>query len=387
MEIDPYLNSSVLPVVHTGNKTNDKRTLGHLIEKNNQKLKVTGLKNFDIAIVGAPFEPKTRNKGTGNAPSVIRKILYSLSIPNSKLKLIDLGDILEGGNVNSTFYAIRDMVDYLTEAGLTVIVLGGGQEISVGISRAFSNKPDYSLSTIDPWPDMDSIMNLSDNYNYVSKIIREKPDIFSLNFIGSQSYYVPPQQISHIREMGHSLLRLGNLRPDISVVEPILRDTDFLSFDLSSIKYSDSPGNLHPNPNGLTGEEACQISRFAGLSDRLRVFGLFEANPGCDTSNITAKLTSQMIWYFIEGFLNRKNETPGRKDPRYIEYMVHFDELNAPLVFYQNIETERWWMQLINNENDQVMIPCHQSDYKTALTGEIPDLWWQMIRKYDRLPK
>ena len=94
-----------------------------------------------------------------------------------------------------------------------------------------------------------------------------------------------------------------------------------------------------------------------------------------------------MIWFFLDGFLNRKNETPGRKDSRYVEFIVHFEELNAPLIFYQNIETERWWMQINYSDNEKAMVPCHPDDYKTALSGEIPDLWWQMLRKYDNLPK
>jgi len=387
MEINHYLNSSVLSEVHQINKTYDKRSLGFQIEKNNRKLSADNLNTFDAAIIGTPFELKTGNRGTGLAPGEIRKSLYSLSTPNPKLKLIDMGDVREGGNTNSTHYAIRDMVDYLTEAGLVVIVLGGSQEVSIGISRAFYQKKYYSLSTIDPWPDFETLHNLPDQSNFISKIIKEFPDIFNINFLGSQSHYVPAQLISRIRELGYNLIRLGNMRPDITVVEPVLRDTDFLSFDFSAIRHSDSPGFFSPNPNGLTGEEACQISRYAGLSDRLQVFGLFGVNPSYDTMGISAKLAAQMIWYFLDGSLNRKNECPGRHDNRYIEFSVHVEELSAPLIFYQNPETERWWLQVSNPENESFLVSCRSTDYKTASLGEIPDIWWQMTRKYDHLSK
>lgn len=388
MDIRHYFNSLDFSSYYIGENTSfEKRSLGNLIERNNLKLSENNLKSFDVAIIGTPMELKTPNKGTAEAPSKMRKSLYSLSSLHPKLKLVDLGDIKRGKTSNSTYYAIRDVLEYLLELEITVIVLGGGQEVSVGISRAFSQKKDFILSSVDPYPDLDALHQLPDSTNYISKIIKQNPDLFCLNFIGYQSFFVPNQLISQIREMGHNVLRLGNLRTDITLVEPFLRGSDFLSFDFSAIRQSDSPGYFNPNPNGINGEEACQISRFAGLSDKMKVFGLFEANPRHDPAGVTSKLAAQMIWYFLDGFLQRKNENPDKKDARYIEYSVHVDELKTPIVFYQNRETERWWIQISQPETDHVVIPCHINDYKSASSGEIPEIWWQMIRKLGKIPK
>ena len=41
-------------------------------------------------------------------------------------------------------------------------------------------------------------------------------------------------------------------------MEPVIRQTNLLSFDVCAIKHSDAPANGE-SPNGLTGEEACTL--------------------------------------------------------------------------------------------------------------------------------
>jgi len=72
-------------------------------------------------------------------------------------------------------------------------------------------------------------------------------------------------------------------------------------FDLNAIKHSDAPGTKKIQPNGLTGEEACQLSRYSGISDATQCFGIFEYEPSIDEQGITAKVIAQMVWYFLDG--------------------------------------------------------------------------------------
>lgn len=55
------------------------------------------------------------------------------------------------------------------------------------------------------------------------------------------------------------------------------------------------------SPNGFYGEEICAISRYAGISDKVSSFGIYEYNSKHDSNYQTAHLIAQMIWYFIEG--------------------------------------------------------------------------------------
>ena len=126
-------------------------------------------------------------------------------------------------------------------------------------------------------------------------------------------------------------------------IEPIMRNTDFLSFDLSAIQHSYAGANVYSTPNGLTGEESCKIMRYAGISDKLTATGVFEYNQSLDENNQTAKLVAQMIWYFLEGYKSRKKElNPNLKDC--IKYTVAFDDGQNEIVFYKSNNSGRWWM-------------------------------------------
>ena len=140
-------------------------------------------------------------------------------------------------------------------------------------------------------------------------------------------------------------------------------------------------------PNGLYSEEACQIARYAGLSSKLKVFGLFEVNPDFDQHNQTSKLAAQTIWYFLEGFYNRKEGTPLKNNTNYTQYHVEMEALESPIKFYLDRRTEQWWFELDVEANENVFISCEKTDYLTASGKEIPEKWLKFIRKIDKISK
>jgi hypothetical protein len=177
--------------------------------------------------------------------------------------------------------------------------------------------------------------------------------------------------------------RLGEVSSAIQLVEPVLRDADIVSIDLSSIKNSDAPANNNATPNGFTGAEICAISRYAGISDKVSSFGIYEYNPKFDIKNQTAQLISQMIWYFIEGVNYRANDYPfGLKD-NYQKYIVPIE--NEVLNFYKSNKSGRWWMEINLNESNKfkrhALIPCAYQDYISATNQEIPDRWLKTLKK------
>ena len=81
-----------------------------------------------------------------------------------------------------------------------------------------------------------------------------------------------------------------------------------LTFDISSIKLQFCPGGSQSEVFGLTGEEACQICWYAGMNDKLSSAGFYEYDPDKDIDGQPTAITmAVMIWYFIEGFKNRKS--------------------------------------------------------------------------------
>ena len=181
--------------------------------------------------------------------------------------------------------------------------------------------------------------------------------------------------------------RLGQMRENMENVEPIVRNADMLSFDMGAIRHSDASGNSNASPNGFYGEEACQIARYAGMSDKLSSIGFYELNPAFDTNKQTAFLLAQMIWYFIDGYYNRKDDFPIVNKDEYTKYRVALTNHDHEIVFYKSNRSDRWWMDVPYPPNHKVkyerhhMTPCSYNDYETACSDEMPDNWWKTYQK------
>jgi len=241
---------------------------------------------------------------------------------------------------------------------------------------------------------IDSVFDIGDgekelnSQSYLSKIILHKPNIlFNYSNVGYQTYFVEQNSIELMNKLYFDAHRLGQVRADIESVEPIVRNADVVSFDVSCIRQSDAPANRNASPNGFYGEEACQIARYAGLSDKLTSIGFYEMNPAFDENKQTAQLVSQIIWYFIDGYYNRKQDYPIVDKSEYTKYRVSIKDHDHEIVFYKSNKSDRWWMDVPYPVNHKIkyerhhMVPCSYTDYQTACSDEMPDRWWQTYQK------
>jgi hypothetical protein len=140
---------------------------------------------------------------------------------------------------------------------------------------------------------------------------------------------------------------------------------------------------VNATPNGLYAEEACQIMRYAGLSNRLSSLGIYQYNPAYDYRNQTAILMAQMIWYFVDGFYARKNDNPAENEEGFIKFIVDISDTEQELVFYKSKLSDRWWMQIHDTkENKTHLISCSYNDYKQACSDELPDKWLKSLARF-----
>ena len=65
------------------------------------------------------------------------------------------------------------------------------------------------------------------------------------------------------------------------------------------------------------------MARYAGISDRLNIFGLFEL----PNTTIFNKLLAQIIWYFIEGYNCRFEEYPTLTSKGFTKYTVALSDM------------------------------------------------------------
>ena len=210
--------------------------------------------------------------------------------------------------------------------------------------------------------------------------------LFNLCQLAYQSYLIDNETLALLEKLYFDSYRLGYIRQGLKDMEPVIREADLMSFDITAIKSSDAPGNENAQPFGLTGEEACQICWYAGLNEKLSSAGFYEYNPGFDDEKKkTASVVATMIWYFIEGFYHRKDERNFRGND-YLKYVVYMPVEPATLVFYKSKLSEKWWMEIpypggIKKYSRNSIVPCSYSDYQTAIKGEVPDRYISTLAK------
>jgi arginase family enzyme len=359
---------------------NKKNTLGTLLHKNQEKLNPD---KADLIIIGVPEDRNAVVPGSGKAPDEIRKHLYNLNRIGPRFKVLDLGNLKLGHSANDSYFALRDICEHILENKQTLIILGGSQDLTFGMTKAFEGKL-FNMVTVDPKFDYRKGVKTINSENYLNLIFEKQKNLYTYTAIAYQNYFVDATDIDQYNNYHWDVKRLGQIRYNLTSVEPILRNANVFSFDMNALRYLDAPGQSMCSPNGLYSEEACQIARYAGTSDELRLAGFFNLIPEKDISSNSTNLMAQIVWHFLDGFYNRKPEDPTEDSEDFNQFMVEMSNLSITLVFFQSRVTGRWWMEISDFENrkkDIYLVPCDEDDYKNATHGDIPDRWWKNIRK------
>lgn len=316
----------------------------------------------------------------------IRKAFYSLYAGNWQHKIADLGDIAPGDSVEDTYFAVRSVVEELLSKKIIPVVLGGSQDLIYPIYRAYDKL--YKMVNyvnIDSRFDVGNAEAPISNVSYVGKMVVDTPyNLFNYSAIGYQSYYNSADEISLIDRLFFDAVRLGEIANNLQLVEPITRDADIISLDITAIKSSELSYIDNHSPNGFNGREICSISRYAGISNKVSAFGVFEIN-NLSKSLTASMLIAQIVWYFIEGINFRIDDGDFSKDEDFKIFKVPVEE--EILIFKKSLKTERWWIELpffsdVNNKlKRHTLLPCTYSDYESACNQEIPDRWYKARRK------
>lgn len=345
----------------------------------------------EIVLLGVCEERGSENnEGCSLAPDEVRKYFYSLFAGPYPIKITDIGNLPAGNEISDTYFALKETLKELLKKNILPIIIGGSKDLAYCNYLAYEElEQTVNLVSIEPSFSIGENENALNSGNFLSKIILHQPNfLFNYSNIGYQSYYTNPKEVTLLDELFFDSYRLGFLKKDIKETEPIIRNADLLCFDMGSIKQTDAPANLNPSPNGILGDEACQLSRYAGMSDKLSSIGFYELNPTVTDNGQSASLLSQMIWYFIDGYYNRKKDFPVCNKSEYKKYTVTSEEGEETISFYKSGKSDRWWMDVPYNNNGMfnkytrhLMVPCSYKDYETALNNEIPERWFQTFKK------
>ena len=377
MEWDLYLNPVDFSKFEEPLWLQKKYLLSDLLKKNEEKL-FPG--KTDIVIIGVGEDRNAIKKGSYESPDAIRKYLYGLNRISSSFKIRDLGNIKAGNSVSDTYFALREVCRELIKRGITIVLLGGSQDLTTGVYMAFEKDP-FRLVTIDPMLDLSREEKIINSDNYLNGILNRKNKCNSATILGYQNYFTDRKELEYASSVNIHMRRLGQLRDDMHESEPFFRNADMVGFDLNAIRHAEAPGQYFQSPNGLYPEEACQMIHYAGMSNEVKVAGFFNLIPELDPTDLSSKLMAQIVWHFLEGFYMRIPEDPDVSTFGFTEYDVSLDDIDFILCFYKSDKTGRWWMKTATSgKGKDLFIPCSQKDYDQSCRNEIPDRLIRAVR-------
>lgn len=365
-------------------------SIGKTIHKHTEKDGFPIWEEAKVAVFGVMEERGAdSHNGCAHAPDEVRKQLYLLDGSRFNCELVDLGNIIQGNTIEDTYFAVGNVIQQLIKKNVLPIIIGGSQDITFANYSAYQQlEQTVNLVCIDREFDLGKAEDLLSSRSFLSKIILNQPNfLFNYSNIGYQSYFVNKEAVDLMAKLFFDTFRLGSFTNNIQLAESITRNADLISFDVSAIRASDAPGQVNPSPNGFYADQACQMCKYAGMSDKLSSIGFYNYSPQFDRNNQTAQLVAQMIWYVIEGVDNRKDDFPIRNKKSYTRYRVMLEDNKYELIFYKSKKTDRWWMDVPYPPNKRLqyerhhLVPCAYADYQKALEDEMPDTWWKTYQK------
>lgn len=312
-----------------------------------------------------------------NSPDMVREHLYKMYYWHSGIKIADAGNIRQGATLGDTRAALLTVLQEIQGAGKIAVVIGGSHDLTLQQYEVFKKAEQMVIASVaDMLIDLDEAEEIND-HSYLMDMLTGTPNFIAhYSHIAFQSYYAHPRMLETLDKLRFDFYRLGKVREEIEDMEPVLRTSNLFSFDMSAVRFSDAPSNIHGSPNGLNGEDTCQLIRYAGMSNVLTSLGIYGYDHRDDRYGMTAKLISQMIWYFVDGYLVRKTEARLTERDEFIVFNVAFTDNDT--VFLKSKRTNRWWMRL----PDHSFVPCSYNDYLVASNDQIPERW---LREQERL--
>jgi formiminoglutamase len=359
-----------------------KQALGKNIEIHTEQQGFPELKDSSIAIIGISEIRNAFFATSAYKLEDFRKSFYQLFPGNWNFKICDLGNLPNGASPEDTYFALKEICIHLRQFNIVTIVIGGSHDLIFPMYQSYQdNSQLVNIVSVDNQFDFSQEEELISGRSYMSRIIMDQPNfLYNFTNLGFQSYYIAQEELDLMEKLHFDSLRLGVLLDDVAQSEPFFRDANIAGFDMKSLRWQASN---HPSgpPNGIDARTICALARYAGISDRMELFGVFELL----NTTVSHQLLAQIVWYFIEGFSSRYDEYPVLTSSGFTRYTVALSDME--MVFYQSEKSNRWWIEIINqsyqnNKNKTTtLLPCTHKDYLDACSDKIPDKWWKATKR------
>jgi len=262
------------------------------------------------------------------------------------VEIVDIG-ILSVENISTIYQVISELQDGI----ILPVFLGVTKDDFWNLCQSMDKEQKINYAT------------------FVSNTICLSANNYDINNIGFQRHYISKENYIEIATSSNAHLSLGSLRQQKELIEPLMRDSNYIHFDLAAIRKSDCPNIKKALPTGITSEEACQLMRYAGESMRCKLITI-DTQSSNKNSETEAMLVAEMIWYMIEGHEAKPSEHPAISD-NFNKYIVEMSNMDFSLEFFQSTNSGKWWFR--SHQNEKMYVSCSLKEYESARQDEIPD--------------
>lgn len=337
----------------------------------------------DVALLGCPSTPTDASYLEADC---IRAQIQSLSIPDSSLTFVDLGNLKPQPTVEAFHESLADVIAQLRTHKTLAVLFGGTPSYTLGqFLGHLEHKGRLTYTQVGSKLFLET-ESLDTSFNH--RILTYQPSpLFQFTNLGYQQFFVSPKELEWLNSHNQMAIRYGELLPDMGESEPHLRNAHMVSVDLSSIRTSECPGTLLPSPGGFSAAEGCQIARYIGLGQELQSVQLTGYRADKDPERMGALLSAMMLWYILLGRSQRAAYQVPQNKSQLRRYNVQLRAGVEAINFYLHVNSNRWWMEvpyqseLGKKRPKSLMIPCSKREYEIAQQDQIPEKWWTIYNK------
>ncbi|HRP33806.1 MAG TPA: arginase family protein, partial [Agriterribacter sp.] len=196
----------------------------------------------DVVLVGCGEQ---RGEGSGqyaDGPDVIRSQFYALYYWHKDIRIVDVGNIKAGATLGDTYAALRTVVSELLHIGKTVVVIGGSHDLTLAQYDAYKVLNQIIEATV-----VDGLIDLHTSNplrcrNFLMEMLTGEPNyVKHYNHVAFQSYFVNPHMLETMDKLRFDCYRLGVVKEHMDEMEPVLRNTHMLSFDIAALQHAAAP--------------------------------------------------------------------------------------------------------------------------------------------------
>jgi agmatinase len=269
----------------------------------------TTFEEADYVILGIPFDvTSTYRTGARFGPSAIRQAslnieTYSLrtGIDIEDLRLHDLGDLHASTDTQRTLERTKLVVQDISKAGKTPILLGGEHTITLGAMRGFGKKAQgTALVSFDAHLDLrNEFMGLKLSHTTFMRRINEQVKPAKIIEVGTRA--VCKEELAYAKKASIEFLtslhirKHGTERVVKQLKEKLTKYTNiYLSIDMDVLDPAYVPAVQNPEAEGL--EAYALLDIICGICDKRVVgFDAVEVAPNYD-QGITAVQCAKVVF-------------------------------------------------------------------------------------------